>query len=99
MRKRPAAAPAPTPSAKPPIIDDRTIMKMAPSRMKIPAIKDTTKPAVGFSLTADPLPILRVVSKSHYKSIAQPGGGNDLFATTPFIRGYLLKGVVAKRSF
>src|SRR2546427_12582796 len=73
-----AAAPAPTPIANPPSTDDRTIMKMAPNRMNIPAIRDTTNSAVGFSLIADPLRFCELYQNTIIKVLRNLCNGDDL---------------------
>src|SRR2546421_11334819 len=99
-----AAAPAPTPIANPPSTDDRTIMKMAPNRMNIPAIRDTTNAAVGFSLIADPprfcelyqntiIKVLRNLCKRN--DLSRPhllsGGIHCLVGDSPMVQGYCVK--------
>src|SRR5207244_4617980 len=86
-------------SAEPPITmnepmaDMIAITTIAPSRMKIPPIRDNTNAAVGFSAIANSPYILRVVSKYHYKSIVDATRGerlrgpHTLSGVTPCTRG------------
>src|SRR2546427_12120991 len=96
-----AAAPAPTPIANPPSTDDRTIMKMAPNRMNMPAIRDTTNAAVGFSLIADPPRFCELYQNTIIKvlpnlcsrhELSRPhllsGGIHCLGGDSPMVQGY-----------
>src|SRR2546425_581066 len=76
-----------------PITEARAMPTIAPSRIKIPPIRDNTNAVVGFSAIANSPYILRVVSKFHYKSIVDTvrgerlSGPHTLSGVTPCTRG------------
>src|SRR5207245_11641776 len=76
-----------------PITEARAMTTIAPSRIKIPPIRDNTNAAVGFSAIANSPYNLRVVSKFHYKSIVDTvrgetcWGPHTLSGVTPCTRG------------
>src|SRR5439155_750049 len=79
---------APTPIINPPIADITAMMTIATNKIMSPPIRDKTNAAVGFSLMTTSPKILRVVSKYHYKSIAETGREETCSQTTHFIRGH-----------